>query len=88
MPEKTRLLYIDDDQALGRLIQKQLERLGYEVLSAEPKARYSLSSPAYLTSLGVPERIVPTLGRAMDGAINHGASFRIVLDVCARKPVR
>jgi len=31
MPEKTRLLYIDDDQALGRLIQKQLERLGYAV---------------------------------------------------------
>jgi two-component sensor histidine kinase len=31
MPPKTRLLYIDDDQALGRLLQKQLERLGYTV---------------------------------------------------------
>jgi two-component sensor histidine kinase/CheY-like chemotaxis protein len=30
-PAKTRLLYIDDDQALGRLLQKQLERLGYAV---------------------------------------------------------
>jgi SAM-dependent methyltransferase len=71
-----------------RSITRQLERLGYEVLSAEPRARYSLSSPAYLASLGIPERAVPVLGRAMDSAISHGASFRIVLDVCARKPAR
>ena len=31
MPSPIKLLYIDDDVALGRLLQKQLDRLGYEI---------------------------------------------------------
>lgn len=70
----------------ARSISAQLKRLGFEVLSVEPKARYSLSSAVYLESLRVPRRLVPVAGRAMDELIARGASFRIVLDVYARKP--
>jgi two-component sensor histidine kinase len=35
LPPRTRLLYIDDDAALRRLVQRTLERQGYEVVLAD-----------------------------------------------------
>ena len=55
-----RLLYIDDDPALGRFVQRQLERLGYEVHLASDAA-------AGLAQLGAREIDVVALDHYMPG---------------------
>lgn len=70
----------------ARSMQALLGRHGFVDVHATPKARYSLKSAFYLTSLGMPAGLARPTGRAMDAAIKHGRVPRIVLDVFARKP--
>ena len=51
----------------------------------EPRARYSLSSEAYLASLRTPEWALRPATKAMDLAVRSPLAPRIVLDVRARK---
>lgn len=69
-----------------RSMKALLWRHGFTDVRATPKARYSLKSAFYLTSLGMPDGLAQAGGRAMDAAIKHGPVPRIVLDVFARKP--
>jgi SAM-dependent methyltransferase len=68
-----------------RSITALLQRHGFVDIEVEPKARYSLSSEAYLRSLRTPDWAVRPGGKAMDLAINGPLAPRIVLDVRARK---
>ena len=63
----------------------QLNRLGYDVVSAEPKARYSMQTEGYLDSIGLGPRAVRFFARPVDALLARGWFFRIVLDVYARK---
>lgn len=68
-----------------RSITKNLERAGFEVLSVTPRARYTLKTGVYLTSLGVPPRVVRPAAKALDALVEHELMPRIVLDVYARR---
>lgn len=70
----------------ARSITAELTRLGFVDIDVRPKARYSLMTSAYLTSLGLRGRPAELIGAGVDGLIRRGAAPRIVLDVYARKP--
>jgi two-component sensor histidine kinase len=60
MASATRLLYIDDDQALGRLLQKQFERLGYTV-------RHVTDGPTGIAAIAAGDFDVVVLDHYMPG---------------------
>jgi 2-polyprenyl-3-methyl-5-hydroxy-6-metoxy-1,4-benzoquinol methylase len=64
-----------------------LERLGYEVVSIQPRVRYSLVTDKNLESLRVPARVRGGLARIIDGLIERGWFFRNIIDVYARRPL-
>ena len=68
-------------------MRRNLERVGYEVVSIEPHARYSLTTANYLESLGVPKRWLDRLAKVLDTFVERDLFFRNVLDVYARKPL-
>ena len=68
-----------------RSITAQLDRLGYEVISVRPRARYSLATERYLRSLGIGPRIRKVLVPPLNALLRREIFFRIVLDVYARK---
>ncbi len=70
-----------------RGLTAQAERAGFEVVSAEPVARYSLKTDSYLRSLGVPRRAATTAARGLDLAVDRNLFFRNILDLYARKPL-
>ncbi len=70
-----------------RGLTEQATRVGFEVIEARPLARYSLKTPAYLRSLGVPERAAKAAGRGLDVAVDRNLFFRNILDLYARKPL-
>jgi 2-polyprenyl-3-methyl-5-hydroxy-6-metoxy-1,4-benzoquinol methylase len=70
-----------------RGLTAQAERVGFEVIEAKPLARYSLKTPAYLGSLGVPARPAKAMGRGLDLAVDRNLFFRNILDLYVRKPL-
>lgn len=70
----------------AKSMRQLLERLGYEVVSIEPRARYSLTTPKYLDSLGVPPKMRDRMSGIIDGFVDRDWFFRNILDVYARKP--
>ena len=68
-------------------MRRNLEQVGYEVISIEPRARYSLTTADYLESLGVPARVRNRTARMLDTFVERDWFFRNVLDVYARKPL-
>jgi 2-polyprenyl-3-methyl-5-hydroxy-6-metoxy-1,4-benzoquinol methylase len=63
-----------------------LERLGYEIITIEPKVRYSLNTADYLGSLGVGQKASGRLAKPIDKLLERDLFFRNVIDVYARKP--
>lgn len=63
-----------------------LERLGWEVVSIEPRVRYSLTTSSYLQSLGISQRWAERASRPVNAMVDSGRFFRNVLDVYARRP--
>ena len=70
----------------SRGLTARANRLGFEVVEVRPRARYSLKTPEYLQSLGMPDRASDTLARPLDLAVDRDLFFRNVLDLYARKP--
>jgi hypothetical protein len=66
-------------------ITAQLDRLGYDVVSVRPRARYSLATERYLRSLGIGPRLRKFLVRPLNALLSREIFFRIVLDVYARR---
>lgn len=64
----------------------QVTRLGFEVVEVLPRARYSLKTHEYLSSLGMSVGASRAVSRVLDIAVNRGLIFRNVLDLYARKP--
>jgi len=71
-----------------RSITAQLNRLGYDVLSVRPRARFSLATERYLRSLGIGPRVRKVLVPPLNALLSREIFFRIVLDVYARKRER
>lgn len=69
----------------ARSVTALLERHGFVDIEVTPKARYSLSSEAYLASLKTPQWALGPAAKVMDLAITGPLAPRIVLDVRARK---
>lgn len=69
----------------SRSVTALLQRHGFTDIEVTPKARYSLSSEAYLASLKTPRWALGPASKAMDLAITGPLAPRIVLDVRARK---
>ena len=67
-------------------MRRTLERLGWEVISIEPKVRYSLTTSSYLQSLGVSEKWAERATRPINALVDKGWFFRNILDVYARIP--
>lgn len=68
-------------------LTNEAERVGFDVIDVRAVARYSLNTPTYLRSLGVPERAGRALGRGLDVAVDRNLFFRNILDLYARKPL-
>lgn len=62
-----------------------LEHSGFDVIEAIPRARYSLTTRAYLDSLRVPSAVSDRVGGFIDALVERGWIFRNVLDVYARR---
>jgi SAM-dependent methyltransferase len=71
----------------SRGLAARAERIGFEVVEVHPRARYSLNTPEYLRSLGVPDRASEVMSRPLDAAVDRDLIFRNVLDLYARKPL-
>jgi len=67
-------------------MRTNLERLGYEIVSIEPKVRYSLNTADYLGSLGVGQKAAERLAKPIDKLLERDLFFRNVIDVYARRP--
>jgi SAM-dependent methyltransferase len=65
----------------------QATRTGFEVVEIHPRARYSLQTHAYLSSMGLGHRASRLGARVLDTAVDRGFFFRNVLDLYARKPL-
>lgn len=70
-----------------RGLAAEATRVGFEIIEVSPLARYSLKTPAYLQSLGIPERAAKAAGRGLDVAVDRNLFFRNILDLYARKPL-
>lgn len=68
-------------------LTSQVERQGFEVVEVRPRARYSLRTAFYLTSMGMSQRASQAAARVFDTAIDRDLFFRNVLDLYARKPL-
>jgi 2-polyprenyl-3-methyl-5-hydroxy-6-metoxy-1,4-benzoquinol methylase/predicted RNA-binding Zn-ribbon protein involved in translation (DUF1610 family) len=66
-------------------IKVLLDRHGFDPFEVKPRARYTLNSALYMSSLGIPEGMARRSSKAVDLAIKYGPVPRIVLDVYARK---
>lgn len=60
---------------------------GFDVVEVRPRARYSLKTDAYLTSLGLSPQASRAAARVLDAAVDRDMMFRNVLDLYARKPI-
>lgn len=65
----------------------QARRNGFEVVEINERARYSLRTRHYLTSLGLPQRLSARAAQVLDVAVDRDLCFRNVLDLYARKPL-
>jgi len=70
----------------SRGLSARAQRIGFEVVEIHPRARYSLKTPEYLRSLGLPARASDAVARPLDVAVDRDLIFRNVLDLYARKP--
>lgn len=68
-----------------RSISELLARTGFDVVTVQARARYSLTTTMYLQSLRVPPFASRLFGGLVDRAIDRGLFFRNVLDVYARR---
>jgi 2-polyprenyl-3-methyl-5-hydroxy-6-metoxy-1,4-benzoquinol methylase len=66
-------------------IRLNLERLGYDVIDARPRVRFSLTTDFYLHSLKVGPKARGAISRGVDGMLEREWCVRNVLDVYARK---
>lgn len=69
----------------AKSIRLNLERLGYDVIEAQPRVRFSLTSEFYLHNLKVTPRVRSLIARRVDGMLEREWCVRNVLDVYARK---
>jgi 2-polyprenyl-3-methyl-5-hydroxy-6-metoxy-1,4-benzoquinol methylase len=72
----------------AKSIRLNLERLGYDVVEARPRVRFSLTSEFYLHNLKVSPRVRSMIARRVDGMLEREWCVRNVLDVYARAPQR
>lgn len=66
-------------------ITRQLTRLGFTDVVAEPRLRYTLTAEAYIASMNPPAWSIRPAARMLDRLIASPIAPRIVLDVRARK---
>ena len=66
-------------------ITRQLHRLGFVDVVAEPRLRYTLTAEAYIASMNPPSWSIRPAARMLDRLIASPLAPRIVLDVRARK---
>lgn len=66
-------------------IRANLERLGYDVIEAKPRVRFSLTTEFYLHSLKVAPKVRTAIAKGVDGMLDREWCVRNVLDVYARK---
>lgn len=70
------------------VLERTVQQMGFEIVSAERVCEYNLPLAAYLESLGVPRRLQKGLARVLEAFIERGVFFRNNIRLfCRKKPL-